>query len=173
MNWKRPLENEMAGYFTRYAMKVPETNALQVLKDLKYNSLHLMVSLSLEDWDFAYAPGKWTVKEVWLHLMDTERIFAYRSLRIGRGDETPLPGFDQDIYVIGSDAKKRTVASIMEEYEAVRNSTISLFENLPEEALDRMGTASSHPISCRAFAFIIPGHERHHIIGLKENYKLG
>lgn len=173
MNWRRPLEHECAGYFTRYTMYVDEDNALEVLKANKYNSLRLMTTLSLSDWDHRYADGKWSVKEVWVHILDTERIFAYRMLRIGRGDQTPLPGFEQDEYIIPSEANHRTAASIISEYEAVRNNTISLIENLPVSAFDRMGTASENPISCRAFAFIIAGHELHHLKGLKENYKIG
>jgi hypothetical protein len=170
MKWRRPAENEMAGYFMRYAALVSEKDPIKVMKALKYKSLNWMTKLSLDQWDYRYADGKWSVKEVWLHIIDTERIFSYRGLRIGRGDQTPLPGFDQDLYVPASQASHRTAASIMEEYEAVRNATIVLYENLPAAALDTMGVASNHGISCRAFAFIIPGHERHHLKGFSENY---
>lgn len=172
MNWRRPLEHECAGYFTRYTMYVQQDNALEVLKENKYKSLKFMSTISLSEWDHRYADGKWSVKEVWVHIMDTERIFAYRMLRIGRGDQTALPGFEQDEYIAPSEANNRTAASIIAEYEAVRNNTIALIENLPDSAYDRMGTASKNPISCRAFAFIIAGHELHHLKGLKDNYKI-
>ena len=173
MNWRRPLEQESAGYFTRYIMHVHEDNALHVLKVNKYKSLQLMTQLSTHEWDHRYADGKWSVKEVWIHILDTERIFAYRMLRVGRGDQTPLPGFEQDDYIIPSEANARSAVSIITEYEAVRNNTISLIENLPASAFDRMGTASKNPISCRSLAFIIAGHEIHHLKGLKENYQIG
>lgn len=170
MVWRLPNENEYSGNFSNYIRQVPEANALDVLKSAKHSTLKLLYSLTLDQWNHRYADGKWTVKEVWVHILDTERIFAYRLLRIGRGDTTPLPGFDQDNYIEPSKANERTIASIISEYEAVRESTICLLENMPEESFDRVGTASNTPISCRAFAFIIAGHERHHVHGLRQNY---
>lgn len=170
MEWRRPNDDEMAGYFTRYANLVPETDVITVLKEAKKTSRKLMFSLNLDQWDYRYAEGKWSVKEVWLHMIDTERIFAYRALRFGRGDQTPLPGFEQNDYVGPSKAAERSIASIIHEYETVRDATISLFEYMPPEALDRTGTASGNKLSARALAFIIAGHERHHLNGLKLNY---
>lgn len=172
MKWKRPEENEYAGYFGRYIKQVPEENAFEVLKNAMQSSVVYMKKLTPDDWNHRYADDKWSVKEVWIHILDTERIFAYRLLRIGRGDKTPLAGFEQDDYIIPSKANERTIESIISEYEAVRNNTLALVENLPESAWDEMGTASNNPISARAFAFIIAGHERHHLMGLKENYHL-
>lgn len=170
MKWRRPNEDEMAGYFERYVSQVPESDPVEVLKMLKTDTRDMMLSLSLDQWDHRYADGKWTIKEVWVHVMDTERIFAYRALRFGRADETPLPGFEQDDYILPSRANDRTIAGIIQEYEAVRNASITLFENLPAEALDRTGKAANNVISVRAFAFLIAGHERHHIKGLKDYY---
>ena len=170
MEWRRPLEDEIEGYFLRYADLVQESDLIKVLKDAKKNSRKLMFSLSLAQWDYRYAEGKWSIKEVWLHMIDTERIFAYRALRFGRGDQTPLPGFEQNDYVLPSKATERSIASIIHEYETVRDATITLFDYMPAEALDRIGTASGNRLSARALAYIIAGHERHHLNGLKVNY---
>lgn len=173
MKWRRPADDEMEGHFIHYANLVRETDALQVLKDARQSSRALMFSLSLEQWDYSYGEGKWTIKEVWQHILDTERIFAYRALRIARNDQTPLPGFDQDEYILPSKAKERSIAGIIHEFDAVREATITLFEYMPQEALDHTGTASNKKISARALAFIIAGHERHHVRGLIENYGVG
>lgn len=170
MEWRRPHDEEMEGYFLRYANLVEESDIIAVLKAGKKTARKLMFSLSLAQWDYRYAEDKWSIKEVWLHVIDTERIFAYRALRFGRGDQTPLPGFEQNDYIEPSKAGERSIASIIHEYETVRDATITLFDYMPEEALDRIGTASGNKISARAFAFIIAGHERHHLKGLRENY---
>lgn len=170
MTWRRPNPDEMAGYFERYSDYVQENDPIEVLKKAKQTSIALMLSLSLDQWDHRYADGKWTIKEVWVHILDTERIFSYRAFRFGRGDQTPLPGFEQDDYILPSKAIERTIASIIEEYEAVRNATITLFKNLPREAHERTGLAANNKVSVRALAFIIAGHERHHVKGLYENY---
>ncbi len=170
MEWRRPDDDEMAGYFIRYSNLVQEADIIAVLKDAKKTSRKLMFSLSFDEWDYRYAEDKWSVKEVWLHIIDTERIFAYRALRFGRGDQTPLSGFEQNNYISPSKAPERSIASIIHEYETVRDATISLFEYMPPEALDRTGTASGNKLSARALAFIIAGHERHHVNGLLVNY---
>ena len=100
----------------------------------------------------------------------TERVFTYRAMRVARNDQTPLPGFEQDDYVPNSDASNRSAKSIIEEYKALRNSTIQLFQNFSQEQLDRRGTASGHPISTLALGFITAGHEVHHMKIIKERY---
>lgn len=170
MIWRRPNAEESAGYFDRYIAQVTGSDPIETLKQSLLTTKDLMLSLSLEQWDHRYADGKWSVKEVWVHVLDTERIFAYRALRFGRGDETPLPGFDQDTYVGPSNAHNRTIASIIQEYEAVRRATLSLFENFSSEALDRSGLASNNRVTTLAFAFIIAGHEIHHVKGLRDHY---
>jgi uncharacterized damage-inducible protein DinB len=119
---------------------------------------------------FRYAPGKWSVREVVGHLADTERIMAYRVLRIGRGDATPLPGFDQDAYMATSGFDARTLADLAEELAAVRQATVALLAHLDSAALARRGTASDKPVSVRALVGIIAGHELHHLAILKERY---
>lgn len=118
----------------------------------------------------AYAEGKWTILEVLLHIIDTERIFNYRALCIARGDQTEFPSFEQDDYVAPSKANDRSLTSLLTEYSTVRKATISLFENLSEEDLKQLGRASNSPLSPRAAGFIIAGHERHHEKIIKERY---
>lgn len=119
-----------------------------------------------------YAPGKWSVKEVVLHLSDTERIFAYRALRVARGDETPLPGFDENAYTPQSGADEQPLAALVTAWAEVRQATMSLFRHLPPAAWTRRGTASGQPVSVRALAWIVAGHERHHMNTLEERYGL-
>jgi uncharacterized damage-inducible protein DinB len=119
-----------------------------------------------------YAPGKWSVAEVLGHVIDAERIFAYRALRIGRGDETPLPGFDQDRYAPAGAFDRRAPAEIVEEFESVRRATLTLLRGLPEAAWRRRGTASDQPVTVRALAYILAGHELHHLGVLRSKYGL-
>jgi hypothetical protein len=118
----------------------------------------------------AYAPGRWTVKEVIGHIADTERVMAYRALRIARGDRTPLPGFEQDPYVAVAELNDRPLPELLAELAAVRAATVALFTGIPTAAWTRMGTASDAPCSVRALAYIIAGHELHHRALLHERY---
>lgn len=117
-----------------------------------------------------HAPGEWTIQEILGHVMDTERVVAYRALRIARGDTTPLPGFEHNDYVPLSGANARSIDSLLDEYTAVRQATLSLFNNLPDEALSRAGTASNQRLTVNAAAYFIAGHELHHIRSIRENY---
>ncbi len=119
---------------------------------------------------YRYAPGKWSIKEVIGHLSDTERVFAYRALRVARGDQTPLPGFDDQAYVREARADERTLADLVAEWDDVRRATVALFRNLLAGAWERRGTASDRPISARALAYVIAGHTRHHLEVLGVRY---
>ena len=119
---------------------------------------------------FAYAEGKWTLAELLLHVIDAERVFQYRALRFARNDKTPLPGFDQDEYVPMSNASSRTKQGLMEEYSAVRESSIILFKSFNAEVLKRVGVASGSKMSVRAMGFIISGHQAHHLKIIRERY---
>jgi hypothetical protein len=121
--------------------------------------------------DYRYAPGKWSIKEVIGHLSDTERVFAYRALRIGRGDTTPLPSFDDQAYVLEMRAGERALADLAEEWKHVRLATIVLFRSLPAAAWVRRGVANDQPISVRALAYVIAGHVRHHLETLAARYQ--
>jgi uncharacterized damage-inducible protein DinB len=145
---------------------------VSVLRDQSAETVRLLRNLSPGKADYAYAPGKWTVKEVIGHVIDAERIFAYRALRFARGDKTELAGFDENTYVPTGQFGRRTMNDLLDEFEVVRASTIHLARHLDAEALDRRGTASQNPVSVRALLYIIAGHERHHVALLRERFQL-
>ena len=122
--------------------------------------------------DHAYAPGKWTVKEVIGHLCDAERVFAYRAMRFARADATELPGFDENAYVANANFRSRTMDDLLDEMFAVRAATLSLAKHLPESAMSNRGSANGSPVTVRALFYIIAGHERHHLGILRERYGL-
>lgn len=167
---RRPTTEEAAEFYQKYIDRVPGEDFLSYLKDSLTSTTAALTALSDEQWEHRYAPGKWSLKESWMHVIDTERIMAYRALRVARGDETALPGFHQDAYIPNMNASNRTPASVIEEYRATRLASISMFEHFTEEMLDRMGTASQTPISALALGFIIGGHELHHIALMEERY---
>jgi hypothetical protein len=119
---------------------------------------------------YAYADGKWTVKEVISHLIDGERMFAYRVLRISRGDKTPIEGFEQDGYIENSNANNRPFAELVEEFDLQRRSNLLMLKNISGEASIQIGTASEKPVSVRALVYIMAGHVEHHVRILKERY---
>jgi uncharacterized damage-inducible protein DinB len=130
----------------------------------------LLGSVSEKGADFRYAEGKWSVKEVLVHISDTERILAYRMLRIARGDQTPLAGFEQDDYVKTGNCSARPLAELLEEFTAVRRASIVLLRSFDATAWLRRGVANEKEVSVRALAFILAGHERHHRQVLQERY---
>lgn len=168
----RPLAEEYASFYKSYVQSVIDEVADPVagLRAAIIDVVRLTEGIDEEQGDYRYAAGKWTIKEVLLHLIDTERVFAYRALRIARADKTPLPGFEHDNYVPASKAGDRTMISIIEEYLAVRNASIQMFAHLPKEAWHNIGIASDYPVSVRALAYIMLGHERHHLRILQERY---
>ena len=119
---------------------------------------------------YRYAPGKWSIAELLLHIIDAERVFQYRALRIGRGDRTDLPGFDQDLFVNNSEAAHRTLDSLREEYNAVRLSSLLLFQSFTKVQLLSEGSADGQGVSVRALGFMICGHQKHHEEILKSRY---
>jgi hypothetical protein len=168
-----PAAGEYPAYAIMYMKLLPVDG--MILKQLWDNFLmvkELIYSLPEEKLYYRYAPGKWSVKEVLVHIIDDERIFAYRSLCFARNEQNNLIGFDQDAYVRYSDADNRSLDNIFEEYEAVRKSTIALFNGLPEESLTRMGhgTGTFNDATVRALAYHIAGHELHHINLIREKY---
>lgn len=167
---KRPSEKEFASFYAGYVQLAEGTDMLKNLQETERTTVTLLENLSETQWLHRYAPGKWSIKELIVHVIDAERIFACRALRIARADTTPLPGFDQNVYVPVSNADNRTARSIIEEYQTVRAATLSLFQNFTDEMWDRVGTASDNPVSVRALAYIIAGHETHHINIIKERY---
>lgn len=163
-------ESEYAPYYARYISLVDPLDIMEAL-DAGYNKMiKIMNSIPPYKYDYSYAEGKWSIKESLIHLIDTERIFAYRALRIARGDKTPLAGFEQDDYVPQAKANQRSFTAITKEYKAVRNATKSLFKSFDEQMNNAIGVASNSDVSVRALGYMIAGHEIHHINILNERY---
>jgi DinB superfamily len=169
----RPQPGEYAPYYDRYISLIEGENILTRLDDQRRQTLLLLSGLSDADGDFRYAPDKWSAKEVLGHVCDTERIFAYRALRIARADTTPMEGFEQDDYVRNGPFAHRPLADLIEDYIAVRRATFTLFRNLDEDDWSRRGIANKNEVSVRALAYIIAGHELHHRRILEEKYLAG
>lgn len=166
----RPDASEHLPYYARYIDRVPDGDLLQTLRTQLDDTLSLVRGLDESRGGHRYAPGKWTIREVLAHVIDAERIFAYRALRIARGDATPLSSFDENAYAENAGAESRTLADLADELEHVRLGNLAMFRALSDEALARMGTASGGPVSVRALAWIIAGHEMHHVALLRERY---
>ncbi|HMI31350.1 MAG TPA: DinB family protein [Candidatus Limnocylindrales bacterium] len=169
----RPAPDEFFEYYGKYIALVPGEDAMPALRDQIAETTRLLGPLDESKALHRYAPGKWSVKEVVGHLSDTERVFAYRALRMGRGDTTPLAGFDETAYTPAGRFDARPLGDIIHEYESVRAATVALFRGLDEEALLRRGTANDKKVSVRALAWIVAGHELHHRKLLTERYGLG
>lgn len=167
---KRPERDEYATYFDYYIGLVPEGSLLALLEQQGERTVEWYASLRSDQIDYRYAPEKWSVKEVLGHLVDTERIMSYRLLRIARGDQTPLIGFDENAFVAGAFFQQRELADLLEEYKAVRRSTLALVRGIATEAWERTGIANGNPLSARSLAYVIAGHEAHHCRILKERY---
>lgn len=170
MTNRRPAPDESAEYYHNYIRQVEGDDILRALEVGMTEALAFLKSIDREKWAFAYAPGKWTLADVLMHVIDGERIFAYRALRIARNDTTPLPGFDQDQFVPYAEAGKREPESIVAEYAAVRNATLHLFHNFSDDMWRRRGIASTFPVTPLALAYIIAGHEQHHLRVIRERY---
>ncbi len=166
----RPPLSDYAPYQVSYVSLVPDGDILETLRSEFSTTLALLKSVSEETSLHRYAPEKWSIRETVLHVSDTERVFAYRALRFARGDKTELAGFEQDGYVEHSAADARSWQSILDEFTAVRQSSIELFRNLPPDAWARAGIASGYHITVLALAYLIPGHELHHRNILRQRY---
>jgi DinB superfamily len=166
----RPALGEYAPYYETYISKVKGSDIVGILEAQRLQMAQLFAAHSERDGNFRYAPGKWIVKEVLGHVNDSERIFAYRALRIARGDQTPLPGFEQDDYVRGGNFAERTLADLADEFGSVRAATVAFFKSLPKDAWQRRGVANKNEVTVRALAFIVAGHELHHRLILEERY---
>jgi hypothetical protein len=161
----RPEATEYADYYANYIAKVPGSDVLSVLESQRLQMLQLFAGRSERDGSFRYAPGKWSVKEVLGHITDTDR-----ALRVARGDQTPLPGFEQDDFVKNGAFGERSLASLAEEFGMVRSASVALFRTFPEAAWSRRGVASQKEVTVRALAFMVAGHQMHHRIILEERY---
>lgn len=167
---ERPPATEYPSYFARYIDRVPAGDIVALLRENSAVLRATVSSLDESQGGYRYAPDKWTIRETLGHLIDVERIFVYRALRIGRGDRTPLPGFEQNDYALTAGSDARTVADLRDELLSLRDSTMRFFASLPTEAWTRVGTASGGAMSVRALAHIVVGHTMHHLAGLAERY---
>ncbi len=165
----RPESGEYAPYYDKYISLVPEGDILVTLEKQLPPTLALL-SRPESDGDFRYAPGKWSVKESLGHVIDAERVFSYRALRISRNDKTPLAGFEQDDYVKYGPFSHCTLASLVDEFASVRKATVALFRALDDAAWPRRGVASNNEVTVRALAYMIAGHELHHRRIFREKY---
>jgi DinB family protein len=166
-----PGTDEYSTYFGRYVARLPAgVDILDVLARQREELLARFRTVPETKGAYRYQPGKWSVRQVVLHLSDTERIMAYRALRFARGDATPLPGFDEEAYAPASGADAVPLAELVAELADVRLATLDLFRHLPTEAWTRRGTASDAPFSVRALAWVIAGHQIHHLGVLSERY---
>ena len=166
----RPEPVEYDPYYERYISLVKGDEIVATLQQQPQDTRALLSPLSSQQAELRYAPGKWSVKEVLGHLSDTERILSYRALRIGRGDKTPIEGFEQDDYVPNGRFDKRTLEDLLDEFMTIRAATVQLFSHFDRVAAERLGTANQKQISARALAYIIAGHELHHRRILQEKY---
>lgn len=167
---QRPQPGEYAPYYHNYIQQVPEGDILEILAAQRESTRELLHGLTEVQGDFRYAPGKWTIKELLGHLVDSERVFSYRAMAFARKDPAALPSMDQDIYVENGHFQRRTVPDLAGELYHQRSANILLFASFDEATGLRSGTASGFEFTVRCFPYIIAGHERHHIKVLREHY---
>ena len=162
---------EFAGHFANY---INQSSCEYALVEELEISVHRLIkfvqSIPMDKFDYRYAEGKWTIKDILQHLIDAERIFAYRALRFGRNDKTNLPGFEENDYAVKANAGKRSIQDLLTELAVVRQSTLSLFKSFSQEELLRIGIASDNPMSVRALGYVIIGHQNHHQRIFEERY---
>ena len=166
----RPGRDEYAEYYGRYIDKVPDGDVIAMLESQGNTTQKLLASVGEENAGYRYEPGKWSIKQVIGHITDSERVFAYRLVEIARGEKQPLPGFDQDEYMETANFDARSLAELAEGLASTRHATLTLIRSLDDEAWNRRGVASDNPVSARALAWIIAGHERHHAGILRDRY---
>jgi len=167
---RRPGPDESAPYFSLYIDQAPGDDPVALIESQLDETLALCGGISQEQSNYRYAPDKWSIRQLLNHVTDTERAFAFRALWFGRGFDAPLPGYDQNVAANGAEADRIGWSAHVDEFKAVRQSTLSLYRNLPAAAWDRKGIASGNPFTVLALAYIIPGHAAHHLRILKERY---
>jgi uncharacterized damage-inducible protein DinB len=165
-----PQEGEYNPYYHEYIGRVPEGDVLTFMQKQHAETLALLGGLSEEQASARPAPEEWNIKEIIGHLSDTERIFSYRALRFGRGDETELPGYWQNPYVENGHFNERTLADLLDEFSTIRKASLYLFRNFTAEDTERIYIASSNLMSVRALIYVIAGHEHHHLESIRTVY---
>jgi hypothetical protein len=168
----RPQPNEAASYYFKYIDLIPSDDIVAAMKSQLDETVQFLEGISEEKSMGTYEPGKWTIRELWNHVNDCERLFAFRAFWFARGFQDALPSFEQDLAVQAARADETPWNQLVDEFKSLRSATISLFETLPAEAWTRSGVASDSPMSVRAIAYIIAGHVAHHTHVLREKYGL-
>ncbi len=166
----KPKPEDYDAIYGGYISLIGDDDIIEVLKEQRKTSEKFLKTFTEKQGNYSYADGKWTVKEVLGHVIDTEKIMAYRALSFARGEKQSLPGFEQDDYVAESNFNKRSLADLINEFITIRESNINLFKSFNEEILIRRGTASESEVTVLALIYIIAGHEKHHMKFLKERY---
>lgn len=169
MTITRPDPSEFASFYAGYIGKVPDSGPVAELQE-QIGRLEKLRALPEDKANYAYADGKWTVKELIGHVADAERVFSYRLTRIARGDSTPLAGFDENAWAKTAPHRHRRIADVVDELIAIRRSTLALVESLDESSIGNKGIANNNPVSARAVCWIIAGHGKHHLDILGERY---
>ena len=168
---QKPQPTDYHPYYQPYVQHIPDnTDVLELLQKQQQEVPQVLSRVGESEADFAYAPGKWSIRELVGHMNDTERIMACRALCIARGEQQVLPGFDENEYVTHSNFRERPISSLLEEHALIRANTRFLFLSFSHEALSRRGNANGSPVTVAALAFIIAGHERHHLHIMTERY---
>ncbi len=167
---RRPLSSEYAPYYEGYVSAVPGTDVISVLREERDLTLALLESVPEAKVDYRYAPGKWTMRQVFGHVVDMEWVFAVRALHFARGVAAPMPGVDQDDVMKVANFEAQTWASLLEQFRHLRSANIILFESFDEAAWSRVGIASGFSVTPLALAYIVAGHQRHHLGVIRERY---
>lgn len=170
MNSSQLSENEYSGGFITYIQTAGNVDLIEELEISLHDFIKFVQNIPMDKFDYRYAEGKWTIKDIIQHIIDTERIFAYRALRFSRNDKTALPSFEENDYVDNTNANGRSIQDLLTEFSAVRHSNLLFFKSLSDEQLKRIGTASNNQISVRALGFVIIGHQKHHQKVFQERY---
>lgn len=164
------LDSEYAGNFGTYIKEAGDGDLIEELEISLHDFIRFVQNIPMDKFDYRYAPGKWTIKDIIQHIMDCERIFAYRALRFSRNDQTSLPSFEEDDYANSTNSNARSIQDLLTELSALRHSNLLFYKSLSEEQLKRIGTASNNQISVRALGFVIIGHQKHHQKVFEERY---
>lgn len=170
MNSNELSKNEYPVFYSAYIDSLENVNLIEELEICLHDFIRFVQNIPMDKFDYRYAEGKWTIKEIIQHLIDTERIFSYRALRISRNDQTPLPGFEEKSYIENTNANVRGLQDLLTELATARQSTLQLFKSMSQVQLQLTGIAVNTTVSVRAIGFMIIGHQKHHQNTFKEFY---
>lgn len=169
----RPAPADFPAFYHRYVEQAVGADMFEAMRAAQEKMHQVLGGVAADRGNFRYGPDKWSIKEVLQHVIDAERIFAYRALRFSRNDATELPAFEENDYAPASQADRRTLKDLLHEYDVVRESSLLLFQSIPPEAIDRSGIANGRSITVRAIGWVIAGHSNHHATVLLERYGVG